>query len=559
VKVSAQGDVMASFSSRGGPGQSLGVSKPDITAPGVQILAGASPEHVDVAGGPQGELFQAIAGTSMSSPHIAGAGALIKALHPNWTPGKIKSALMTTAWTQVVKEDGVTPATPFDTGSGRVDLNKAGSVGLTFDESAADYAALQDHLWDANYPSVYVPIMPGVVSVKRTAHSELRYFSCWKTSVDSPADVSVFVPPVICVWPGGDQTFSIVVDGHQVPLGETRHATLKLKFGWQQIHLPISFVRQQPVVTLDKTCTPATFPKWSQTVCSITVVNTSFSTATVSLVDFVPSPLKVVDVQGANAHGNFVYFRGALAGAEPPDVLVGTGSSPAGYLPLSLFGVAPISGMGDETIANFNVPAFQYAGETYTRLGVTSNGYVVVGGGTGADVQFVNQSLPNATRPNNVLAPFWTDLNPGAGGAVRIATLTDGVDTWIVVDFDNVPNYTGGANAFEAWIRIGTVEDITFTYGPTLTTGDGGFLTIGAENKFGNRGANFYYNGTGTFPGANFDAVAISSTPPAPGETHVVTVTAKGWHPGKWKNCAKLDGDIFFGTNVMCFSGEVTR
>ena len=123
---------MASFSSRGGPGQTLGVSKPDITAPGVQILAGASPQHLappaGVALGPQGELFQAIAGTSMSSPHIAGSGALIKALHPDWTPGQIKSALMTTAWTQVVKEDGVTPATPFDDGSGRVDLNKAGTL-----------------------------------------------------------------------------------------------------------------------------------------------------------------------------------------------------------------------------------------------------------------------------------------------------------------------------------------------------------------------------------------------------------------------------------------------
>jgi subtilisin family serine protease len=91
AKVSAQGDVMASFSSRGGPGQTLGVSKPDVTAPGVQILAGASPQHMSppagVALGPQGELFQAIAGTSMSSPHVAGAGALLKALHPNWTPG----------------------------------------------------------------------------------------------------------------------------------------------------------------------------------------------------------------------------------------------------------------------------------------------------------------------------------------------------------------------------------------------------------------------------------------------------------------------------------------
>ena len=162
VKGTQQADVMASFSSRGGPAQSLGVSKPDITAPGVQILAGAAPLHVDVASGPQGELFQSIAGTSMSSPHIAGSAALIKDLHPTWTPGQIKSALMTTAKTDgVVKEDGTTPADAFDDGSGRVDLNVAGDPGLTFDATGADFITHEDDLYTTNYPSIYHPTCPG--------------------------------------------------------------------------------------------------------------------------------------------------------------------------------------------------------------------------------------------------------------------------------------------------------------------------------------------------------------------------------------------------------------
>ncbi len=94
-----QGDVIASFSSRGGPAQSLGVSKPDITAPGVQILAGHTPMPATPDGGYPGQLFQSIQGTSMSSPHIAGVAALLKDLHPRWTPGQIKSAIMTTAKT----------------------------------------------------------------------------------------------------------------------------------------------------------------------------------------------------------------------------------------------------------------------------------------------------------------------------------------------------------------------------------------------------------------------------------------------------------------------------
>ena len=83
-----QGDVMAAFSSRGPAGHFI---KPDITAPGVQILAGASPtpptpDPVD-GGSPPGEFFQAIAGTSMSSPHIAGSAILLKALHPDMDAG----------------------------------------------------------------------------------------------------------------------------------------------------------------------------------------------------------------------------------------------------------------------------------------------------------------------------------------------------------------------------------------------------------------------------------------------------------------------------------------
>jgi subtilisin family serine protease len=61
----------------------------------------------------------------MSSPHAAGSAALVAALHPNWTAGQIKSALKTTARTAgVTKENGTTPADPFDVGGGRVDLTR---------------------------------------------------------------------------------------------------------------------------------------------------------------------------------------------------------------------------------------------------------------------------------------------------------------------------------------------------------------------------------------------------------------------------------------------------
>ena len=96
---------MTSFSSRGPDPVAMDLIKPDVTAPGIQILAGASP-YTD----PNGSSFQSIAGTSMSSPHVAGLFALIDQAHPDWSPAVAKSALMTSAHQDVVDNDRETPA-----------------------------------------------------------------------------------------------------------------------------------------------------------------------------------------------------------------------------------------------------------------------------------------------------------------------------------------------------------------------------------------------------------------------------------------------------------------
>ena len=137
-------DRMAGFSSRGPDLTSPDVIKPDVTAPGVSIWAAW------MDNGQPGADYQMIQGTSMSSPHAAGAGALIRALHPDWTPDQIKSALMSTGYTTpdggketvpVTKEDHSTPADPFDRGGGRIDLARAARAGFTVSDSVAAYHA----------------------------------------------------------------------------------------------------------------------------------------------------------------------------------------------------------------------------------------------------------------------------------------------------------------------------------------------------------------------------------------------------------------------------------
>ena len=171
-----------------------------MTAPGLQILAGYSP-FPDPGSTPPGEFFGAIAGTSMSSPQVAGLFALLKQEHPDWSPAAAKSALMTTAYQDVVDNDRVSPADPFDMGAGHVDPGSAvqkGSAfqpGLVYDAGFLDYLGflcdafpevLSDPAGtcgllesigvptdasDLNYPSIGIGELPGSQTVTRTVTS----------------------------------------------------------------------------------------------------------------------------------------------------------------------------------------------------------------------------------------------------------------------------------------------------------------------------------------------------------------------------------------------------
>jgi hypothetical protein len=561
---SIAGDVLAGFSSRGGDGLNLGIAKPDITAPGVNILAA----YTAVEYGNPVPYNAFLSGTSMSGPHVAGAGALLRDLYPDFTPGQVKSALMTTATQGVVKEDGVTPATPFDTGSGRVDLAQAWNPGITFDVSGADYVANEGQLWKVNYPSLYLPTLYGAASVERTARNVTGGWLQYQLSVEypagQPADFSVGVVKNFQVAPGGTHTFTVDVDGRDVPLGEVRHATIVMRENGGQaapLRFPVTLLRSEPPVSLSTECTPAVVARKALTDCTVTMANNTFDAVDVSMTATLPKELQLRPgtVVGGTAGPGTVSFAGDLSGAEPPSPSVAPGSSPVGYLPLSAFGVAPVGGVGDETISNFNVPAFTYAGETYTRIGMVSNGYAVVGGGSGADIDFINQVLPDPQRPNNVLAPFWTDLNPGAGGALRVGILSGGGNSWLVLDWEGVREYSSTETAsFQIWIGVNGTEDISYTYGELQGNGDGGYLTVGAENAFGNRGDSYYADGAGTLPGAGTQ-LRVTSVPGQPGETKVVSFQAAGFQTGLYTMYAELTSSLLDGTSTASFSGEVTK
>ncbi len=245
-----QGDVMATFSSRGPAGLFL---KPDVTAPGVQILAGASPDPEpptpDEGGNPPGELFQAIAGTSMSSPHVAGAALLLKAAHPDWNPGQIKSALMTTATTDVVKENLTTPADPFDFGGGRIDIGAASAATLTFSDTAENFMAMANDPVNAvhlNIPSVNAPVMAGRLVTTRTATNVSGEQQTYTASAEVAAGSTITVKPKqFTLRPGRSRALTITIES-DAPMGQQQFGSISLVSGGGSTeHLPVAFVHTQ--------------------------------------------------------------------------------------------------------------------------------------------------------------------------------------------------------------------------------------------------------------------------------------------------------------------------
>ncbi|XP_019195343.1 PREDICTED: subtilisin-like protease SBT1.7 isoform X2 [Ipomoea nil] len=221
--------ILAAFSSRGPNPVTPEILKPDVIAPGVNILAGWTG-----AAGPTGlpedsrrVEFNIISGTSMSCPHVSGLAALLKAAHPTWSPAAIRSALMTTAYTayksggQLIDAATGKPSTPYDHGSGHVDPVSALNPGLIYDANTDDYlnflcalnytpsqintvskrnftcdSTKKYSAGDLNYPSFAVPLSGSKSSVKYTRTlTNVGESGAYKVSVSSPDSVKVSVEP----------------------------------------------------------------------------------------------------------------------------------------------------------------------------------------------------------------------------------------------------------------------------------------------------------------------------------------------------------------------------
>ncbi|CAN6199542.1 unnamed protein product [Urochloa humidicola] len=225
--------MVATFSSRGPNPIVPELLKPDVVAPGQNILAAWT--GVDSPADARNSNYQVESGTSMACPHVAGVAALIKKKHPSWTPAMIRSALITTAGTLDntdreildnavlhVQGSGATVATPFAAGAGHVRPQLAMDPGLVYDAGATDYVdflcalnytteqlrlftpdmatctrALPGGAADLNYPSFVVVFdgRTGVRTLTRTVTKVSEEAETYSVVVKAPEHVKVIVMP----------------------------------------------------------------------------------------------------------------------------------------------------------------------------------------------------------------------------------------------------------------------------------------------------------------------------------------------------------------------------
>lgn len=249
-------NVMAGFSSRG-PSR-LDLLAPTFTAPGVNILA-AGP-----GGAGSSEEYLVLQGTSMSAPHAAGAGALLAALHPDWTPAQIRAALAATADPEaLLREDGQNPAGVFDRGSGLLDLAAAARVGLVLDETAANFAAGRTDPKGLNVPSLVDTQCAQSCSWERTLTNAADTDATYTATVAAPAGVEVTVDPAtFTVGPGASQPVTVTAVVADAPHGQwltgavgfttdATHPGSGLPVAGVRYPLAITAIAAPPTLTLD--------------------------------------------------------------------------------------------------------------------------------------------------------------------------------------------------------------------------------------------------------------------------------------------------------------------
>lgn len=505
----AAADRVAGFSSRGPDG--IDMIKPDLAAPGVSILAAAPP----VDGEP--EQYQFLSGTSMASPHVAGAAALVRAVRPEWTASEVRSALMGTA---VVGALQGADRGPFDVGGGRIDVSRAVRSGLVLDESFENFSAANAGNVDAlNVASLMSSSCDEICTWQRTVRNPTDRTLSFSSSYLGQGALGVS-PASFTLAPGASQTLEFTLDlrlGEHFSWNFGRVLLSEAAASVPGFNLPVAafYAPGSSAMQFRKSADRNSVAPGDSV--EFTLAVTPAEDGAHSILDALPQGMSYVNGSGSagvsyTPASRIVSWNGTLAG--PVAELQSPGNAPAGYLSLASMSIAPFPKPGnpDEGGWLINGMDFIYEGQPVNQVIWSVNGTVEAGIASGSTASFMNLQLPSASPPNSLLAPFWSDLDMTSAGNWYLATLTAGPTSFTVFEWENVPAFDEPTTSFtfQIWIENGT-DNIWFTYGP-MTFDGYTFGTVGFENAAGTLGATRYFDGTGSLPTAG-DELKVVFTP----------------------------------------------
>ncbi|MCE3003574.1 MAG: S8 family serine peptidase [Xanthomonadaceae bacterium] len=478
-------DVMAGFSSRG-PAL-FDLLKPDVTAPGVQVLAAVS--------GPP-TAYGLLSGTSMSSPHNAGAAALLRKSRPSWAPTEIKSALVMTGKTDgVFKENGTTPADPWDRGGGRIQVALAERAGLVLNETGLNFqnanpATPTGRPSNLNLPSVQNGNCTAQCTFTRRVRSTLSTAETWTASVSGlPGTVT---PATFTVAPGDQRNISVAVDTTGIAAGAYAFGEVVLTPTGSSspvLRMPVAVRRSPQEIDLNPTSIALTAPTNVTGTTTLNVRNTGGDPLTWTI----PSTgTQTVPLMTQSSQNNNGFLSSFLAGQTP---------TPAGA-----YTAEDVVTLTDATVASIAAPGFVLGAASFTAInptGITFKIYNSVGvpagnpeAGAGGEVYSCTRTLG---APNNAgftvvgtgqLQTLVLDL-AAATGCPAAPALVPGSGYWVSV-YATVPgNSTGGrwfnfvtvaptGNNGQVISPTGALGPTTWTSVASQSTFDGFAMTVNA-------------------------------------------------------------------------------
>lgn len=535
-------DWRGSFSSLGPNGDDSFI-KPDMAAPGVAILSGTSPEDVSSLDSD----YARFNGTSMATPLVAGAAALVKQNNPDYNAYAIKNLLINSSDAVVKNMTGARAATAFETGAGRLNMlnalnatSYATQANMTIKNCVVKCSTTNSLIllgdeaqtWTASIEfdnsGITSQVIPSAVSL-----SESKATGEFSVEVNVPASIDEgwYFGRLIWTNAAGDKLSQAIAINNEQQSSPLLQTDISAKSDTEKtVNLVSDNITGQPDIDVQLELSGSA--------------------------EFVTDSLVVTNDATPTINEETAKRIALTAEVYPGMTEIVAGAAPI-QIDLEELEVEPVlcdfenSDNGcDEVVIEIDLGSdlgfsFKHFGKTYSKILLNDNGLIIAGNEVDLQAEiYKNQNMPSAVAPNNVIAPFWNDFdltnpnkeNDTGGGTMMVLEYATEITSYLVVQWnkaklyndDNVTAEVLGVEdlnseyTFQLIIEKGT-ENKWFRYLSIPETPKA--YSVGMEGADGLVGSSYRHNGSGAAAVASGDELMTDLT--AVGQLSLTTEIAK--------------------------------